>query len=249
MIRSKSNEAVQANVRRFEHLNNQRKILSEWCPEVSLEEAEVILSNATSQLGQDVLALAVNGIKRDGFFVEFGATDGYGLSNSYLLEKKFGWTGILAEPSEEYWPSLNSNRDSILDPRCVWSESGRQLLFLSSQELGSLEIVADRDLHRKVRSKNARKYMVNTVSLLDLLIEHQAPRHVDFLSIDTEGSEFEILSTFDFNSYSFGLICVEHNFNEQRDKIRDLLRASGYEQVHSDLSKWDDWYVNANRVQ
>jgi hypothetical protein len=84
---------------------------------------------------------------------------------------------------------------------------------------------------------------VETVSLENLLKDHDAPRHIDFLSIDTEGSEFEILGSFDFNSYRFGVICVEHNYSDTREKIHSLLLANGYRQVHEDLSDFDDWYV------
>jgi hypothetical protein len=86
---------------------------------------------------------------------------------------------------------------------------------------------------------------VETISLLDLLKVHNAPRFIDFLSIDTEGSEFEILKNFDFESYSFGSICVEHNFGETREQINTLLLANDYVQVHGDLSDFDDWYIQA----
>jgi len=85
------------------------------------------------------------------------------------------------------------------------------------------------------------------VTLADLLLTHGAPSHIDFLSIDTEGSEHDILKAFDFSRYSFGLICVEHNFTENRDKISSLLVENGYSQVFRELSAWDDWYVGAKR--
>jgi hypothetical protein len=78
---------------------------------------------------------------------------------------------------------------------------------------------------------------------MDLLKAHNAPKFIEFLSIDTEGSEFEILKDFDFQSYRFGAICVEHNFSDTRERINELLLANGYAQVHSDLSEFDDWYV------
>jgi len=79
--------------------------------------------------------------------------------------------------------------------------------------------------------------------LLDLLIRHNAPKHVDFLSVDTEGSEFEILNAFDFSKYSFGAICVEHNYLENRPKVQQILVANGYRQVYPELSDFDDWFI------
>jgi hypothetical protein len=85
---------------------------------------------------------------------------------------------------------------------------------------------------------------VETISLLDLLIQHNAPKHVDFLSVDTEGSEFEILNAFDFSQYTFGAICVEHNYLANRPHVKALLEANGYRQVYSELSDFDDWFLH-----
>ncbi len=49
-----------------------------------------------SQMYQDLFVLAECNFRRKGFFVEFGATNGLDLSNTYLMEKNFGWEGILA---------------------------------------------------------------------------------------------------------------------------------------------------------
>jgi hypothetical protein len=100
------------------------------------------------------------------------------------------------------------------------------------------------DANRLIRKKSA-SYEVETVTLGDLLLSHNAPKYIDFLSIDTEGSEFEILKTFDFSEYSFGLICVEHNFTKNRERISDLLTSNGYLQVLVEFSAFDDWYVQS----
>jgi hypothetical protein len=82
-----------------------------------------------------------------------------------------------------------------------------------------------------------------TVSLNDLLNFYDAPKEIDYISIDTEGSEYEILSTFDFTKYKVKIITVEHNWTNNRQKIFDLLHANGYEQVHDNATMCDDWYV------
>jgi hypothetical protein len=75
--------------------------------------------------------------------------------------------------------------------------------------------------------------------------KHNAPKDIDYLSIDTEGSEFEILSAHDFSEYSFKVIPCEHNFTDMREKIHDLLSAQGYVRKYENLSKFDDWYVRS----
>ena len=90
---------------------------------------------------------------------------------------------------------------------------------------------------------NSHEYEVDTISLEDLLVEYDAPRHISYLSIDTEGSEYEIIKKFNFDLYSFGFISIEHNFTANRELIYDLLFKSGYRRVLTEISEFDDWYV------
>ncbi len=210
---------------------------------------ELILSKngggqCRAQLRQDIFALAMNGFKRDGYFVEFGATDGVGLSNTYLLEKDYGWTGILAEPARRWHDELTQNRAANLSFDCVWSVSGAELDFseVDSGVLSTVTDFVDSDMHAKSRRKR-NSYKVKSISLLDLLDQYNAPKFIDYISIDTEGSEFDILNSFDFDRYTFNVITVEHNYTENREKIHLLLSRNGYRRVLSHLSKFDDWYL------
>ena len=91
-----------------------------------------------------------------------------------------------------------------------------------------------------------KTYDVKTISLLDLLKKYNAPKKIDYLSIDTEGSEYEILKNFDFGEYDISIITCEHNKTEMRDKVFRLLSQKGYTRKYSDISLWDDWYVKLN---
>lgn len=202
------------------------------------------LLKSHSQIRQDLFALTETNFKREGFFVEFGATNGVDLSNSYLLEKEFGWNGILAEPAHCWHTDLYKNRHCMIETNCVWTDSTSTLEFNEVNELSTVHSFSDKDMHQKAREKS-KIYKVQTISLLDLLKKHQAPRDIDYLSIDTEGSEFDILNSFDFNQYSFRVITCEHNDTPNRQKIYDLLTSHGYRRKFEHLSQFDDWYVKS----
>ena len=95
------------------------------------------------------------------------------------------------------------------------------------------EAAGRRDAHRL--------YNVRSISLVDLLDQFDAPAQIDLLSIDTEGSELDILRAFDFRRARFATIVVEHGYSSQRDPIHALLSAQGYHRIWRELSDHDDW--------
>ena len=202
------------------------------------------LSKSKSQLRQDLFVLSNSGFKRKGYFVEFGATNGLDLSNTYLMEKEFGWDGIVAEPARVWHSDLRKNRACNIETDCVWKESNSALNFnqVTVHEFSTISTFSDSDSHGEAR-KEGITYQVNSISLTDLLLRYNAPEVIDYLSIDTEGSEYEILSNFDFSKYSISAITCEHNYTPMRQKIYSLLTKQGYKRVYEEISFWDDWYI------
>ncbi len=197
-----------------------------------------------SQLGQDLWALEKLNWKREGFFVEFGATDGVLLSNSWLLEKHFDWQGICAEPNPKLFEQLQQNRSCQLSQACIFRSSGKRMNFVLADAYGGLADLARDDQHLDKRNAYAdvgEMIDVTTTSLLDLLDQMHAPEMIDYISIDTEGSELAILEGMDWSRYQFRCITVEHNFTAQRQGIQALLEGQGYSRQEAE---WDDWYWN-----
>lgn len=209
-----------------------------------------------SQLAQD-LFVASQAIPGDWppYFVEFGASDGVQLSNTWLLERELGWRGIVAEPARIWQAALRRNRHCTIDSRCVCATAEASIEFLEVQpdptdpslgaELSVIASLADSgDEHTRRRLAHSRRYRVPTVSLNDLLQQHGAPAEMGYLSIDTEGSELSILESLDADRYRFRAITVEHNHREPyRSQIHSLLSGRGYRRVHTAISRWDDWYL------
>jgi len=209
-------------------------------------------SHSRAQLFQDLYVAHRLRDKRGGFFVEFGAMDGITLSNSFHLESAFDWTGIVAEPLPAWHAALSANRRAAIDHRCVWWETGKTLDFVAANrnpELSSIAQFAEDDYEASRRAADATTITVQSVSLNDLLTEHRAPSRVDYLSVDTEGSELDILSAFDFKRFEVSVITVEHNFKPDiRASLQQLLTAHGFVREFEQFSRFDDWYYHPARV-
>lgn len=210
--------------------------------EGSSEWLNQLKQKSVSQLGQDLWVLGKTDYKREGFFVEFGATDGVKLSNTFLLEKEFGWKGICAEPNPKHFHKLKNNRNCIVSNQCIGGTTGQEIEFIFADAFGGSAVYADADNHKSKREayrKAGHTAILTSISLHDFLIQHQAPKNIDYLSIDTEGSEYEILKAFPFKEWNIRLLTVEHNFTERRKDIRKVLEGHGYQCLEA---QWDDWF-------
>jgi FkbM family methyltransferase len=203
-----------------------------------------------SQFGQEIFVLALLNWKREGYFVEFGALDGVAHSNTFLLESKYGWSGLLAEPAKEWHSALKLNRKCKIDERAVWSESDHELIFrvTNARGLSTLDQYWNSDGHARLREA-VEVYPVQTVSLVDLLESNEAPRVIDYLSVDTEGSEVDIFKEFPFERYQISVISVEHNHSQSRAQLSNIMRNNGFVRLFEDLSQIDDWYVRSDLIQ
>jgi FkbM family methyltransferase len=211
-----------------------------------VKRALELLPSSKGEIFQDIFAALCAHRRDPGYFVEFGATDGLHGSNTWLLEKELGWNGVVAEPGRGWQSSLARNRNCTIQTDCVWTVTGKQLEFTQAKEAGfsTLSAYAGKDRHSSRRA-DGETYPVQTVSLHDMLTRSNAPRSIDYVSIDTEGSEFDILSHFPFANWDISVLTVEHNFREDRAAIHDLMKANGFVRVLDQLSRFDDWYVAA----
>ncbi len=202
-----------------------------------------------SESGQEQFVLKHTNYKNNGYFVDIGAADGITASNSFTLEKWFKWDGICVDPNPAFLQSLMNCRDNFVSTLCVYSESGKILpfRFIADQSLPyGLNFKAglsqyNNSYHPSIDEKY-KTINVYTISLIDLLILYQAPKQIDYLSLDTEGSEYEILRTFDFDRYSISCITVEHANNPLRESIIELLESKGYVRAESEQPYNEDWF-------
>ena len=158
-----------------------------------------------SQLGQDLHVLKIYNNKKNGYFVEIGASDGINLSNTFLLEKQYEWKGICIEPIPEKYNELIVNRKCICENVSVYNESDIEVEFAIAENNNLLSgIYKHVNHHKHIVDEN--KIIINskTKTLTDILDKNNSPKFIDYLSVDTEGSEFEILRGINFEKYQFG---------------------------------------------
>ena len=204
-----------------------------------------------SQLYQDVFAdfLIENNYNKT--FLEFGATDGIDLSNTHFLENYSKWKGVLGEPDPQWHEQLKKNRpDSKIITKCIWKKTGETLDFLSSEN-GVLSTInsfrySDKDSmseNSKLRNNKFKNFKIESISLNDLIRDEFNDTAPSYISVDTEGSEFEILKNFDFKKYQPIFFTVEHNYTSNQKSIDELMIANDYVRIFRKITSFDAWYV------
>ena len=195
-----------------------------------------------SQFSQDLNVLRFFDYKTNGFFVELGAGDGQDLSNTLLLEKNYGWRGILIEPNPKHLQSLQTLRkNSAISSGLCFSEPGKIVEFTFADHLSGISYNITK--YTDILSNGNSTKMITT-TLTQIFDDLHAPPLIDYLSLDTEGSELDILQGVDFNRYNFLYITIEHNDLEpQRSMLRQFLESKGYRWYQK--NSVDDDYVFA----
>lgn len=205
-----------------------------------------------SQVAQDHWVMEyVFGYRRDGYFVDVGAHDGKSFSNTFVLETNFGWKGICVEPMENEFEKLVKNRPaSVHVPVCAYDRDFQIVNFalqpITSNSSDRMLSGISEDLRSEIANRPDWKVIPKpTMTLSSIFKLYNAPTHMDYLSIDTEGSELKVLKGIDWSVYSFAIITVEHAFQEpSRSEIQQLLLSKGYRYIGE--LRFDDVYSHSS---
>lgn len=163
---------------------------------------------------------------KNGFFIEAGAHDGVLQSNTKQLEEYQDWAGILVEPSAVLYPNLLNNRPKSHCFCCALGAFSEDNTYIWGDFNGSLMASVN-----GVRLSRQPKEKV-LVRSLQSIIDEVGVYHINFLSLDTEGYEYNILQGIDFNKTIFDYMLIEIYITEY-DAIVSFLESKGYDLVEN----------------
>lgn len=206
-----------------------------------------------SQLGQDKFIDNFFKKKENGVFIDVGANDGVKLSNTYFLEKERNWTGICIEPLPVEFKELQSNRKSI-NLNVAVSDFNGETDFTYIEGYANMLSGIPNNYHEqyqnyisesvKTHGDKVHNIKVQVRTLQNILDEYNV-LDIDFCSIDTEGSEYNILKSIDFIRTRIKIIIVENNTGESN--VKEFLESVGFE-LFKKVSQ-DDFYINKNIIK
>jgi FkbM family methyltransferase len=218
--------------------------------------------NNKSQVGQDkILDEQIFKQKQNGVFVEVGALDGFGASNTYFFEKERNWTGLLIEPNPiEFKKMLQIDRKLSKLENCAISNEERDINFLSiggpcNVLSGILEFYNTRHLNR-IESElqsyasyppghelySTKEIIKMKAVKLQTLFDKYNMTDIDLVSIDVEGAELQVLESIDFDKANISCFLIENNYGLEKET--NFLISKGYKLLGN--IEWDVVFIKNN---
>ncbi|HDY81812.1 MAG TPA: FkbM family methyltransferase [Halieaceae bacterium] len=176
-------------------------------------------ANLYSQLGEEKIIRSFFNDMRGGFYVDIGAAWGNKDSTSLYLDKELDWRGIGVDALAFYQKSWGESRPHSTFLNYAVTERSGDVIDFYQAVIPTLSSMYPEMLEKwKLPVERSKHRRVETITLDDLL-EQQAISHIDFLSIDTEGSEPGVLKGFTIERYRPLLVCIEANANEENNRL------------------------------
>jgi len=184
--------------------------------------------------------------KRSGYFVDLAATNGLFENNTFILEKKYKWSGLAIEPNVSFFRALKRIRKCKVLNDVILTDNSDIKFFENGPTGGILGYEYDNNLQKrsKLINKNSSKIVSKkTKSLSAILKENNAPKIIDYLSLDVEGAETAIMKNFSFMDYIFLSMTIERPTKE----LNGLLFNNGY--IFIKNHKADSFYLHNTLYQ
>lgn len=214
----------------------------ELSDEGQLSNFAVVGSNylSSGQAEQDRFVISYFQEMRGGTYIDIGANDGVTFSNTYILDKHFGWSGLLVEPQRDHLPSLlaNRSRDNFLVNACVYNKTymtkfiqvRSSSIWKESHGFGEDMLSGNADAWRWTGAIMDHAYTETSVPCFHVqeLLRAYNLTHVDYLSIDAEGADKEIVYAIDWTVFSATVVSLEPHDDAEANELHRFFMGLGF---------------------
>ena len=190
-----------------------------------------------------------------GFYIEAGAARPLLNSNTWFFQNNFGWKGVLIEPNPEFIayhkkdnPRYQSPHRPFFFPYALGTKHAK--MRFSRHNIGETsQMVGAPKQKPLIKFHKVEEVTVQTRHIEDILLEADAPQVIDFVSLDIEGMELQVLPTFFEHNRTYRLFCVE-TIRVGVDAVHDLIKKHDYICVGHTANKQNHFYTpHPNRLQ
>ena len=205
-------------------------------------------ANATqkyfAQFGEDRILDAIFQHQREGNCVEVGANDGITDSMTYHFEL-MGWECLLVEPVPDLARKISEKRNCIVKTYAASSIEGEASFTIAEKALGMSGLGLSKDQRKKItRAGGTPKETTVRKKTLDSILEESNFSRIDFISIDVEGHELEVLKGFSLENFQPRIVLIEDNQDQTDPAVQDHMKSKGY--VLFRRTGVNDWYALLN---
>ncbi len=180
----------------------------------------------SSQYAQDIFA-AIFSVRKNGFFVEIGGYDPFKHSNSFWLESRRGWGGVCVEPDPLKAKKIENNRDATVINKAISTER-RPLDFVVAGALSAIVETLPVEHFERIKREIPDWEIISVECVPFTEIDNVVPNgKIDFLTVDVEGHEVEVLKSIDFERVNISTMTIEYGVSNS-DEIRLIMERAGF---------------------
>jgi FkbM family methyltransferase len=174
---------------------------------------------------------------KNGFYMDVGAHDGVTINNTLYFEKYNNWSGINIEPIKEVFDKLVINRSNNINLNCAVCNNDGETDFLNNtgytEMLSGIKSTFDpRHLQRleyeNIHTCSSTKIIKVKTKKIETICDENNISHINYLSIDVEGAEFEVIKSINFDKVFIDIIGFEDNYNDVSVPIIEYLENKNF---------------------
>ena len=191
---------------------------------------------------------------KNGFFIDIGAHDGKSINNTLYFEKNNNWTGVNVEPIKKVYNDLVVNRPNCININCAVCNNDGKTEFICNtgytEMISGIKDTFDPRHIKRLQRENEQhgsttKIIEVETKKLETICDSHKISHINYLSIDVEGAEFEVIKSINFDKVYIDVIGFENNYDDTSIHIIKYLEERNYVVIRNSL---DIFMINTSSV-